>query len=229
MAIEKSKLKMKTLVDSISQILLEAFLCAALFIGAGTFRFWNAWLFIGAFYIPMAGMLAFLAVRNPDLYKKRVKIGENERTQNVFKILLNALIFLTRLVAGLDFRLHWSFVPAPAVVACTAAMIGGIFMMFAVIKQNAYLSAVIEIQEGQKVMDSGLYSVVRHPMYLASIILYCFSPLVMGSYYALTPALLIPFLLVIRIVNEEKVLVKELKGYDSYRLKTRFRLIPFVW
>jgi len=137
--------------------------------------------------------------------------------------------FVTFIIPGLDFRFNWSNVPLVVVLISTLIMLSGYMMVFIAMKQNTHASRVIEIQDEQKLIDTGLYSFVRHPMYLGGTILYGFAPLVLGSFYALIPMVFIPILLIIRIKNEEKVLINGLKGYDEYMKKVKYRLIPFIW
>jgi len=200
-----------------------------IFFPAGSIKFWNGWLFLGALFIPMFGVLIYLLVKDPDLLAKRMKTKEKEKTQKTYLILSIIVCFITFIVPGLDFRLNWSHVPLSVVLISTIIMISGYLMFFIVMKQNTYASRVIEIQDEQKLIDTGLYSFVRHPMYLAGTILYGFAPLVLGSFYALIPMVFIPILLIIRIKNEEKVLINGLKGYDEYMEKVKYRLLPFIW
>ena len=200
-----------------------------IFIPAGSLKFWNGWLFIGALFIPMLGVMIYLLIRDPDLLAKRMKTKEKEKTQKrylFFSIIVSLIIFI---VPGLDFRYGWSDVPLPVVLISTLIMVAGYLMFFTVMRQNTFASRVIEIQDEQKLIDTGLYSLVRHPMYSGAIVLFGFSPLVLGSFYALIPVIFIPLLLVIRIKNEEKVLLEGLKGYDEYMKKVKYRIIPLIW
>lgn len=200
-----------------------------IFIPAGSLKFWNGWLFIGALFIPMLGVMIYLLIRDPDLLAKRMKTKEKEKTQKrylFFSIIVSLIIFI---VPGLDFRYGWSDVPLPVVLISTLIMVAGYLMFFTVMRQNTFASRVIEIQDEQKLIDTGLYSLVRHPMYSGAIVLFGFSPLVLGSFYALIPMIFIPLLLVIRIKNEEKVLLEGLKGYDEYMKKVKYRIIPLIW
>ena len=200
-----------------------------IFFPAGSLKFWNGWLFIGALYIPMFGVLIYLLVKDPDLLIKRMKTREKEKTQKIYLILSIIVFLVTFIVPGLDFRFNWSNVPLSVVLISTLVMMSGYLIFFIVMKQNTYASRVIEIQDEQKLIDTGLYSFVRHPMYLGAIILYGFAPLVLGSFYALIPMVFIPILLIIRIKNEEKILVNGLKGYNEYMKKVKYRLLPFIW
>ncbi len=214
----------------IRYILILLFVSFVLFLPAGSLKFWNAWIFIGALFLPELFALIYLAIKDPELLQKRLKIKEKEKAQRIFNILYIIIFIITLIITGLDFKYHWSIVPVWLVIVATGIMISGFFMAFIVLKQNSYASRVVEIQEGQKVIDVGLYSVVRHPMYLSALIFFCPMPLVLGSLYAfIIPVILAPFLLLIRIINEEKVLKNNLNGYKEYVKKVKYRLIPFVW
>jgi protein-S-isoprenylcysteine O-methyltransferase Ste14 len=216
-------------MKALPSLLLEVFYCLLLFLAAGSLIYWNGWLFIGAYYISIFLIMIYLTVNNPALFEKRMKIKEEDNAQKLFKILLAIITVIIRLISGYDYRFHWSTVSIILVVLSTILMILGTIILFNVMKQNTYLSAVIEVQEDQKVMDTGLYSIVRHPMYMAYSIIFLFTPLVLGSFYALIPSVITLILLVMRIINEEKVLIKELKGYDLYVKKVKYRLIPYIW
>jgi protein-S-isoprenylcysteine O-methyltransferase Ste14 len=205
------------------------FIGLLIFVPAGSMKFWNGWLFICALFIPMFCILIYLLVKDPDLLARRMKTKEKEKTQKIYLVLSIIVCLGTFIVPGLDFRFHWSNVPLSVVLISTFIMMSGYLMFFIVMKQNTYASRVIEIQEEQRLIDTGLYSFVRHPMYLAALILYGFAPLVLGSFYALIPMAFLPLLLIIRIRNEEKVLKNGLKGYDEYMKKVEYRLLPFIW
>jgi len=205
------------------------FICLLLFVPAGTMNYWNGWLFIGALFIPMFFVMVYLMRNDPELLQKRLKTNEKEKTQKVYLFLSIVICILTFAIPGLDFRYQWSEVPLWLVILATGIMVVGYFMFFTVMKQNSYASRVIEIQEGQKLIDTGLYGLVRHPMYLSATIMYVAMPLILGSYWSLIPVLFLPLLLAIRILNEEKVLKNNLPGYEQYMQKIKYRLIPFIW
>ena len=214
----------------IRYILTLLFVSFVLFLPAGSIKFWNAWIFIGALFLPAFFALVYFVIIDPDLLQKRLKTKEKEKTQRIFNILYIITFIITLIITGLDFKYHWSIVPVWLVIVATGIMICSYFMLLLVLKQNSYASRVVEIQKGQKVIDIGLYSVVRHPMYLSALIFFCPMPLVLGSLYAfIIPVILAPFLLLIRIINEEKVLKNNLNGYKEYVKKVKYRLIPFVW
>lgn len=200
-----------------------------LFLTAGTFKYWNAWLFIGALFSPVIIVLIYLIKKDPELLEKRMRIREKEKVQK-FIIKLSVIPFITSfLIPGFDYKYQWSIVPLWLVIAATLILLTGYGMFFMVIRQNSYASRVIEIQERQKVIDYGLYSVVRHPMYLSNILIFLSIPLVLGSFYALIPMCLFSFVFYYRIQNEEKVLKEGLEGYEDYMKKVKYRLVPFIW
>jgi len=210
-------------------ILSLLFVVLLIFLPAGSLKFRNGWLFVGVLFAAMIFVMTWLLVKDPDLLAKRLKTKEKEKPQKAYLILSIIAMLFTFAIPGFDYRFHWSEVPVPVVIVATVIMLTGYVIFFAVMRQNTYASRVIEIQEGQKLIDTGLYSLVRHPMYLGASILYLSAPLVLGSWYALIAAFFTPILLIIRIMNEEKVLVNGLKGYSEYMKKVKYRLIPYIW
>ena len=202
---------------------------ALLFGPAGSFLYWNGWLFLAALFVPMVVVLIYLYRRNRALLEKRLKTKEKEKEQKTYLKLSLVWFFIAFLVPGFDFRYGWSHVPVWLVTIATVIMVFGYLLFIVAMVQNSFASRVVEIQDRQRVVDSGMYSVVRHPMYLAAIIMYMACPLVLGSYYALLPNILLPVLLVYRLLNEEKVLRSGLEGYEEYSKRVRYRLVPFVW
>jgi protein-S-isoprenylcysteine O-methyltransferase Ste14 len=205
------------------------FILLLVFIPAGTVYYLNGWIFIAGLLIPMSLVLIYLYLKDPELLGKRINLNEKESEQKKYVRLSLLLFVVAYIIPGLDFRYGWSNVPLWIVFVSLIFMIMGYVMFFVVMIQNRYASRVIEIQKEQKLIDTGLYSVVRHPMYLAATILYLSSALVLGSFYSLIPMASIPFLLCYRIKNEEKVLLKGLQGYDNYMKKVKYRMIPFIW
>jgi len=202
---------------------------ALFFLSAGTVRYPNGWLFILGLMIPMVFTLVSLYRKDPAFLEKRMKMREKEGTQRKYLALSLPLFVVALVIPGLDYRFGWSRVPLWLSLAALAVMVGGYLMFVLVMNQNRFASRVVEIQEGQVLVDTGLYSVVRHPMYLAMTVLYLSSCFVLGSYYALIPMAVFLSTLVIRITNEEKVLLAGLPGYTDYAKRVRYRLIPFVW
>jgi len=221
-----NKLLLKVLIRFLFAFI---FIGVLIFIPAGTMKFLNGWLFIGGILLPMTFTLIYFYYKDPELLEKRINMKEREDAQKKYLKLSLILFVVAYIIPGLDFRFHWSDVPMWLVLVALVIMICGYIMFIVVMMQNRYASRVIEIQHEQKLIDTGLYSVVRHPMYLAATILYVASTLVLGSYYALIPMLLVPFLLALRINNEEKVLLKGLPGYEAYIKKVKYRMIPLIW
>jgi len=205
------------------------FISLLIFVPAGTLHFMNGWIFIAGLLVPMTFALFYLINKDPELLEKRLNMKEKEEEQKKYVKFSVLLYVVSYLIPGFDYRFGWSNVPLWLVLVSLIFMLSGYAMFIIVMKQNSYASRVIEIQEEQKVIDTGLYSVVRHPMYLAASILYLSSALVLGSYCTLIVMSVLPFLLGFRIINEDKVLLKGLPGYDKYREKVKYRMIPFVW
>ena len=200
-----------------------------LFLPAGTLRYWNAWLFSALLFLPMLMVGILLFLKAPELLEKRLNTREQEGTQKAV-VALSALMFcLGFVLAGLDFRFGWSHMPTWLVAAAAVLQLVSYGLYAEVMRENAYLSRTVEIQENQKVIDTGLYGVVRHPMYLAVTLLFLTIPLVLGSWPCFVLFLCTPALLVLRIRNEEQVLVRGLPGYTEYQQRVRWRLIPFIW
>jgi protein-S-isoprenylcysteine O-methyltransferase Ste14 len=200
-----------------------------LFLPAGTLKYWNAWVFFGALFIPMLFALIYLIRRDPELLEKRMRIKVKEKKEKAFVKFGIIFLLASYILPGFDYRFHWSKIPLWLVVVSTLVMLFGYLLFVLVLKQNSYASRIIEVQEKQKVIDTGLYRIVRHPMYMSMILLYLFSPLVLGSYYALIPILVFLFGLKLRIKNEEEVLKNGLEGYAEYMKKVKYRMIPFIW
>lgn len=224
--LNKKSLAVKAIIRFLSGLLIIG---CFLFIPAGTFNYWNGWLFIGSIFIPMIFVLIYLLIKDPELLEKRFKTKEKEKEQRFIQKIGIAPTIIGFLLPGFDYRFNWSNVPMWLVVIATILVVSGYILFIIVMKQNSYASRVIEIQQNQKVIDYGLYSKVRHPMYLAAIIIMLSSPLVLGSYYALIPMALYPLIIIFRIKNEEEVLKKGLAGYDEYLKKVKYRLIPLIW
>lgn len=200
-----------------------------LFLPAGTWNWPGGWLFCGLLFIPMMLLGFALFVKAPDLLRKRLASKEKEGAQKQV-ISASLLMFVGGfLVAGLDFRFGWSQVPAWVVTAASVILLVSYGLYAEVMRENAYLSRTVEIQADQKVIDTGLYGIVRHPMYMASTALFLSMPLVLGSWYAFAIFLLYPVLLAKRIRNEEAVLEAGLPGYREYKQKVKYRMIPFIW
>lgn len=224
------QLDRKLIIQAIAKYLSGLLLVSVLlFIPAGTIYYWNAWLFIGVLFVPMLIAGIVLSIKNPGLLRKRLNAKEKESEQKKV-ILLSSLMFIGGfIVAGLDYRFKWLVLPEWLVIAAIAVLLFGYLLFAEVLRENAYLSRVVEVQEGQKVVDSGLYGIVRHPMYASTILLFLSMPLVLGSLFSFLIFLIYPVITVMRIRNEEKVLEKNLEGYSEYKKRIMYRLIPFIW
>ena len=200
-----------------------------IFLSAGTIAFWKGWLLMAILLIPMflAGIVMML--KNPELLKKRLHVRE-QQTEQCLVVKLSGLMFVIGfLLAGLDFRFEWF--PLPDWVSWGAAVLFLLsYLLYAeVLRENTYLSRTVEVQQGQKVIDTGVYGVVRHPMYSATLILFLSMPLVLGSAVSFVVFLVYPAIIAKRIRNEEKVLEEGLEGYVAYKKRVKYRVIPFVW
>lgn len=214
---------------------LIKFICGLLLVGilvflpAGGFAYVGGWLFCGLLFGPMLIFGAVLLRYAPELLRKRLDAKETEQTQRGV-VAASGLIFLIGfVVAGLDFRFGWSDVPVWAVWIASVLLLISYGLYMEVMRENAYLSRTVKVQEGQQVIDTGLYGVVRHPMYAATVVLFLSIPVVLGSWWSLLCFLFYIPVIVIRIRNEEAVLSSGLAGYEEYRTNVRYRLIPFVW
>ena len=200
-----------------------------LFIPAGTLNYWNAWLFIGILFIPMFMVGIILMIKNPDLLSKRLNSKENESEQKVL-LLLGGIMFIGGfIVAGLNYRFQWMIIPKWMIIIATIIFLLAYLLYAEVLRENMYLSRIIEVQENQKVIDIGLYGIVRHPMYVSTILLFLSIPLVLGSLVSFLIFLAYPVIIVKRIRNEEQVLERGLEGYSEYKNKVKYKLIPFIW
>ena len=221
---------MKLLKDALIKLIAGAMLLGLfLFLPAWTFRYPGGWLFLGLLLVPVMIMGVVLYVKAPDLLAKRLSNKEKEKTQKGV-IALSGLMFpVGFVVSALDFRFGWSNVPVWCVILASVLFLAGYALFAEVTRENAYLSRTVEVQEGQKVVSTGLYGVVRHPMYFATLLMFLPMPLILGSFWGLIPFVLYPVIIVVRILNEEQVLTEGLEGYAEYKTKVRYRLIPFVW
>lgn len=220
------KLFFEAIIKFICGIILIGLL---IFIPAGTIKYFNGWLFMGILFIPMLIAGIIMMIKNPSLLKSRLDAKEKQKEQNLL-IKLSGLMFIVGFIlAGLDFRFKWLELPTfvPYIFACLFLLA---YLMWAeVLRENTYLARTIKVTDGQKVIDTGLYGIIRHPMYTATLILFLSMPLVLGSLISFFVFLFYPILIICRIINEEKFLEKELNGYKEYKKKVKYRLIPFIW
>ncbi len=200
-----------------------------LFLPAGSFRFYNAWLLIALLFIPMLILGIFLLWKLPELLQRRLESKEKENTQKGVVGCSGLLFIVGFVIAGLDFRFEWSRIPGPLVIAASVLLLISYALYAEVMRENVYLSRTVKVEEGQAVVDTGLYGFVRHPMYAVTLVLFLSFSLVLGSLWSFLCFLGFVPLFIVRILNEEKVLGKELNGYREYCKKVKYRLIPFVW
>lgn len=221
-----TNLLLNSIVKLLSGLVMIAIL---LFLPAGTWHYLHAWLFIALLFVPMMMIGIWLYLSQPNLLAKR--LGNKEREQQQKNVVaLSGLMFISGFVlCALDYRFGWSSVPVWLVVVASVIFLLGYGMYAEVMRENAYLSRTIEVQEGQQLIDSGLYGIVRHPMYTATILMFMAIPLVLGSFWALFVFAIYPILMVLRIQNEEQVLAKGLAGYPEYQKRIKWRLVPFIW
>ena len=220
----------KLFIQAIIKFALGVVLVGALiFLPAGTFSFAGGWLLMVILFVPMFIAGLFMMAKNPSLLESRLDAKEKEREQSIV-VKLSGLMFIAGFVlAGLDFRFGWIKLPFTVNVIASVVFIVAYLIYAEVLRENTYLSRTIKVVEGQKVISSGLYGIVRHPMYFATILLFMAMPLVLGSLASFVVFLAYPFIIAARIKNEEKVLSKELDGYEEYKRKVKYRMIPFIW
>lgn len=200
-----------------------------LFLPAGSWHYWHAWLLIALLFIPMMCMGIWLLLSSPELLSKRLNYKEKEQTQKRV-VALSGLMFIGGfLLCGFDYRFAWSQVPVWVVATASVFFLIGYILYAEVLRENAYLSRTIEVQDDQQLIDTGLYGIVRHPMYTATLLMFLSMPLILGSWWALALFAIYPLLIIKRIRNEEQVLTSGLEGYADYQQRVRWRLIPWVW
>ena len=220
----------KLFFQAITKFLLGVLIISLLiFIPAGTFNYWNGCLFMGLLFVPMFIAGIVLIIKKPDLLRKRLNTKEKEKEQKQV-ILYSGIMFISGfIIAGLNYRNNWIRLPNMVVVISSIMFVFAYILYAEVLRENTYLSRTIEVQESQKVIDTGLYGIVRHPMYAATIILFLTMPLILGSVISFIIFLAYPIIISKRIKNEEKVLEREIVGYSEYKKKVRYKVIPFVW
>jgi len=218
-----------TKMVSVRLLVFIPLLLAMFFLPAGTFAYWEAWVYLTVLLIPMVLVLIYLLRNDPELLERRMRMREKESEQKLIIKISYLYFLLVFLLPGFDKRLGWSNIPVVVVIVADVLVLVGYGMFFLALRENRYASRIIEVEQEQKVISSGPYAIVRHPMYVGVSLMCIFTPLALGSYWAAIPSLLIIPLLVARIRNEESVLGRELKGYKEYMQKTKYRLIPGIW
>ena len=214
---------------------LVKFTCGLLMVGlliflpAGTLAYPYGWLLMALLFGPMLMAGFVMLAKNPAFLKKRLDVKEKQSAQKGVLAFAGLMFIAGFVVAGLDFRFGWSQMPTGVVVAATVLFLVAYALYAEVMRENAYLSRTIKVEEGQTVVDTGLYGIVRHPMYAVTILLFLMMPLVLGSWYALLIFAFYPAIIVVRLKDEEKLLARELPGYEAYQQKVKYRIIPFIW
>ena len=221
---------MKLLVEALTKFTCGLLLVGLLiFLPAGTLSYPNGGLLIALLFGPMLIAGFVMLVKNPNFLAKRLDAKEKQRAQKGV-VALSGLMFIAGFVlAGLDFRFGWSKMPTWVIVTAAALFLFAYLLYAEVMRENAYLSRTIRVEEGQKLVDTGLYGIVRHPMYMATVLLFLMIPLVLGSWYALIAFAFYPAIIIVRLKDEEALLTRELPGYEAYKQKVKHRIIPFVW
>lgn len=222
--------EMRLIVNALFKLIFGLVIMALLlFLPAGTWHYWHAWLLLALLFVPMVCMGIVMLIFSPELLSKRLNNKEKEQTQK-HVVALSGLMFIAGfMLCGFDYRFVWSQVPVWVVVVASLLFLLGYMLYAEVLRENAYLSRTIEVQDNQQLIDTGLYSIVRHPMYTATLLMFLSMPLVLGSWWALLIFSIYPILIIKRIQNEEQVLAEGLKGYVDYQQRVRWRLMPWVW
>ena len=222
----KKNLFLQALIKFSLGVLLVGLL---IFLPAGTLAYHNGWLLISVLFIPIFAMGILLMIKNPELLKKRLDAKEKQKEQSLVIKLSGLMFIIGFILPGLGYRFGWYTLPSAVSLVGSALFLLGYLFFAEVLRENTYLSRTIEVQENQIVVDTGLYGIVRHPMYAATLLLFLSMPLILGSLYSLAVFLAYPVIIAFRIQKEEKLLEKELPGYAEYKTKVKYRLIPFIW
>ena len=214
---------------------LVKFTCGLLLVGlliflpAGTLQYPYGWLLVGLLFVPMLIAGFVMLAKSPDFLKKRLDAKEKQAAQKGVLAFSGLMFIAGFVVAGLDFRFGWSQMPTWVVITASVLFLVSYALYAEVMRENAYLSRTIKVEEGQTVVDTGLYGIVRHPMYMVTILLFLMIPLVLGSWYALIAFAFYPAIIIVRLKDEEDLLTRELPGYTEYKQKVKYRIIPFIW
>ena len=220
----------KLFIEAISKFLLGVILVGLLiFLPAGTISYVNGWIFMGILFVPMFFAGLVMIAKNPNLLRSRLNAKEKQKDQSLVVKLSGLMFLLGFIVAGFNYRFGWYVLSLRSSIIAAIVFLLAYLLYAEVLRENAYLSRTIEVQENQKVIDTGLYGVVRHPMYSATILLFLSMPMVLGSIYSFIIFLAYPIIIAMRIKGEEEFLEKELEGYKEYKNKVKYRMIPFIW
>ena len=221
---------MKLLINALTKFTCGLLLVGLLiFLPAGTLHYTGGWIFLGLLFVPMLIAGFVMLFRSPEFLAKRLDAKEKQATQKGVLAFSGLMFIVGFVVAGLDHRFGWSHMPVWVTVAASVLFLAAYALYAEVMRENAYLSRTIKVEEGQKVVDTGLYGIVRHPMYMATVLLFLMMPIILGSWYSLIVFAFYPAIIIVRLKDEEKLLTRELPGYTEYKQKVKYRLIPFIW
>ena len=221
---------MKLFLEAIVKFTCGLLLVLALiFLPAGTVNYPYGWLLVGLLFVPMLIAGFVMLAKSPEFLKKRLDVKEKQATQKGVVAYAGLMFIAGFVVAGLDYRFGWSNMPQWVTIIAAVLFLFSYALYAEVMRENAYLSRTIQVEEGQKVVDTGLYGIVRHPMYAVTILLFLMMPLVLGSWYALIAFAFYPVIIIVRLKDEEDLLTRELPGYEAYKEKVKYRIIPFIW
>ncbi len=220
------KLLSQAMIKVISGLFIMGVL---LFLPAGSFSYWNGWLLIGILFVPMITAGVVMLKKSPELLQKRLNVKEEQSEQKTVIVLSCVMFIAAFTVAGLNYRFGWLVMPDLIVYVATALFLFGYMLYAEVLRENSYLSRTVEVQENQKVIDTGLYGIVRHPMYMSTLIIFLSMPLVLGSFVSFVIMLVYIPIIAKRIRNEEKVLEEGLEGYSDYKKRVKNKVVPFIW
>ena len=220
---------MKLLIEALYKYIIGVLLVGLLLFIPGGLYYWQGWLLMGVLFIPMFIIGIIMLVKNPELLKKRLNNKEKIEEQKTI-VLYSSLMFIVGFViSGLNYRFEWILMPNIVIWSSAFLFLLAYLLYVIVLKENQFLSRTIEVEEKQKIIDTGLYGIVRHPMYTSTIILFLTMPLILGSLISFLIFLVYPLLIIMRIKNEEEILERDLKGYKEYKKKVKYRLIPYFW
>ena len=225
---------MSTLRSLTTRLLLRSliaviFVAVFLFVPAGSFRYWQGWVFMAILFLPMPATSVYFMKRDPQLVERRLRTEEKISEQKTIIRCAQMVVFGSLLIPGLDYRFGWSRVPLWLAILSQLFVFVGYLITLWVMKENSFASRTVQVEEGQRVISTGPYRLVRHPMYFGAVLMLLFTPLALGSWWALPGFLLAIPLIVLRLLNEEKMLCRDLPGYSEYCLRTRSRLLPLLW
>jgi len=199
------------------------------FLPAGSLAFWEAWVYMGMLLVPILFAVLYFLRKDPELLERRMKMKEKEKEQDLLVKLSSVFLIAGFLIPGFDFRYQWSNIPVFVVLLADALVLTGYAVFLFVMKANSFLSRTVEVEQEQRLITTGPYSLVRHPMYFGVLLMFLFAPVALGSWWALFPFIPMPVILILRIISEERVLQENLPGYGDYMKKVPFRMIPGLW